>query len=66
MAADLAGGGPMGGTRSGFNPGASIGGYAGGMGGTFGRSARGLTPGEAAGPTSPKGGARSESPCKLS
>mmetsp|Transcript_34365 Transcript_34365/g.76299 ORF Transcript_34365/g.76299 Transcript_34365/m.76299 type:complete len:1172 (-) Transcript_34365:306-3821(-) len=32
----------LGGTRSGFNPGASVGGYAGGMGGTFGKAARGL------------------------
>ncbi|GAX82495.1 hypothetical protein CEUSTIGMA_g9922.t1 [Chlamydomonas eustigma] len=32
----------LGGTRAGFNPGASVGGYAGGMGGTFGRAARGI------------------------
>jgi len=44
MAAAIQGGAGLGGTRTGFNPGASVGGYAGGMGGTFGKAGRGLDP----------------------
>lgn len=42
VAAAIQGGAGLGGTRTGFNPGASVGGYAGGMGGTFGKAGRGL------------------------
>ena len=42
VAAAIQGGAGLGGTRAGFNPGASVGGYAGGTGGTFGKAGRGL------------------------